>query len=147
MFKTTVDRSTLTLTFQRAFPVSRERVFDAWTIPEQVAQWWDPDGVPLTECRIDLRPGGSFTFANRGNAHSPPFTGTYRLIERPSELVFDALGAVGTVKLRADTASSTHMTVTIRCGSAEHLEQFLKLGVHTNTDRTFDNLVAHLKRG
>jgi hypothetical protein len=38
------------------------------------------------------------------------------------------------------------MTVSIRCGSSDHLEQFLKLGVDVNTERTFDNLVGYLKR-
>jgi len=40
----------------------------------------------------------------------------------------------------------THMTVTIRCGSAEHLEMFLKLGIDEGTDRTFDNLVAYMAK-
>jgi hypothetical protein len=38
------------------------------------------------------------------------------------------------------------MTVTIRCGSAEHLEMFLKLGIDEGTDRTFDNLVAYMAK-
>lgn len=36
------------------------------------------------------------------------------------------------------------MTVTIRCASAEHLEQFVKLGADVGTDRTFDNLVEYV---
>ena len=62
------------------------------TIPEHVSAWWDPSGAPLSECTIDLRPGGAFRFVNRGNAHSPPFEGAYLVIERPGKLVFDALG-------------------------------------------------------
>lgn len=38
------------------------------------------------------------------------------------------------------------MTVSIRCASADHLDQFLKLGVDVNTDRTFDNLVDYLRK-
>lgn len=138
---TTIDQETFTITFQRAFAASREDVFEAWTQPEQVTAWWDPSGAPLAECRIDLRPGGAFTFVNQGAAHSPPFSGVYRVIEPPSLLVFDALGSVGTVRLDGDRGT-THMTVTIRCASAEHLAQFVKLGVHEGTDRTLDNLVA-----
>ena len=67
----------------------------------------------------------------------------YRVIEAPSLLVFDAMGAVGTVRLEADRGT-TLMTVAIRCASAEHLEQFVKLGVDVNTNRTFDNLVAFM---
>jgi len=66
-------------------------------------------------------------------------------VERPAELVFDAMGALGTVRLESD-AGTTRMTVTIRCASAEHLAQFVKLGVHEGTDKTLDNLVVHVER-
>jgi uncharacterized protein YndB with AHSA1/START domain len=143
--KTSIDRSTFTITFQRTFTAPREDVFDAWTQPEQIAEWWDPTGAPLSECAIDLRPGGAFKLVNRGSAHSPPFAGVYRVIERPSLLVFDALGSVGTVRLEG-VRGKTKMTVTIRCASAEHLEQFVKLGVDVGTDRTLDNLVAYIAK-
>jgi hypothetical protein len=57
--------------------------------------------------------------------------------------VFDALGAVGTV-LFETRGAKTHVTVTIRCGSAEHLEQLVKVGVDAGTNLTLDNLVTHL---
>jgi uncharacterized protein YndB with AHSA1/START domain len=141
--ETNIDRSNFTITFRRAFAASREQVFDAWTQPEHIEHWWDPSGTPLCECLVDLRPGGSFKFTSRDSAHSPPFSGTYRSIERPSKLEFEALGAVGTVQLEA-SGTSTNMTVSIRCASAEHLEQFLKLGVDDGTARTLDNLVSYL---
>lgn len=140
--QTTIDRTTFTITFRRSFAASREDVFDAWTDPERIKQWWDPTGTPLADCAVDLRPGGSFRFVAASD-HAPPFTGVYSDIERPARLVFDAMGAVGTVRLEAD-AGTTRMTVTIRCPSAEHLEQFVKLGVDAGTDRTLDNLVAHV---
>jgi uncharacterized protein YndB with AHSA1/START domain len=142
---TTIDRTTSTITFHRTFAAQREDVFNAWTQPAQISMWWDPGGAPLSECEIDLRPGGAFKFVNRDSAHSPPFAGVYRVIEPPSLLVFDALGSVGTVKIEAN-GGVTHMTVTIRCASAEHLEQFVKLGVDVGTDRTLDNLVAYVKK-
>ena len=136
-----VDRATFTITFERSFTASREQVFDAWTQPEAVTAWWDPTGTPLTDCAIDLRVGGSFRFVNEG--HGPPFAGTYRVVERPEKLVFDALGALGTVLLERRGAK-THMVVSIRCSSAEHLEQFVKLGVDAGTNQTLDNLVTYL---
>jgi uncharacterized protein YndB with AHSA1/START domain len=131
----------LTLTFQRTLRASREQVFDAWTRPEEVTEWWDPTGAKLALCTIDLRPEGSFTFVNQG--HSPPFSGVYRVIERPARLVFDVLGSVGTVVLEAE-GNLTRMKVTIRCSSAEQLEQFEQFGVRKNTERTLDNLVQRM---
>jgi uncharacterized protein YndB with AHSA1/START domain len=140
--KTTIDRASFTITFRRSFPAPRERVFDAWTQPEQIKAWWDPTGAPLADCRVDLRPGGAFRFVT-ASAHAPPFEGIYRVIERPTEIVFDALGAVGTVRLDSE-AGATRMTVSIRCASAEHLRHFLELGVDVGTEKTLDNLVSHI---
>jgi hypothetical protein len=55
------------------------------------------------------------------------------------------MGAVGTVLLGAEGAG-TRMTVTIRCASADHLAQFLAMGVDAGTSRTLDNLVAFVGR-
>lgn len=142
--KTTIDQDTFTITFKRSFAAPRDDVFDAWTDPERIKLWWDPTGAPLASCSVDLRPGGSFRFVNASH-HGPPFAGVYSEIDRPARLVFDAMGALGTVLLEGDD-DTTNMTVTIRCSSAQHLDQFVKLGVATGTDQTLDNLVAHVKR-
>ncbi len=144
MSNATIDRETLTITFERTLHASREDVFDAWTRPEEIAEWWDPTGARLAKCEIDLRVGGAFLFEN-SSAHGPAFAGVYRVVERPGKLVFDALGSVGTVALTAK-GEATHMRVDICCASAEHLEQFVKMGVHTGTDRTLDNLAARFPR-
>ncbi len=138
----TIDHQTFTITFERKLRASREDVFDAWTRPEDLAEWWDPSGARLTKCQIDLRVGGAFVFENEG--HGPPFAGVYRAVERPGKLVFDALGSIGTVALTSE-GEETHMKVEIRCASADHLEQFLKIGIQTGTDQTLDNLVARLQ--
>jgi uncharacterized protein YndB with AHSA1/START domain len=141
--KAAIDHATFTITFRRTFTAPREQVFDAWTKPDQIAEWWDPSGARLSECTIDLRPGGAFKFVNRDSAHSPPFAGVYRSIERPAKLVFEALGATGTVSLE-ERDDLTFMTVSIRCSSADHLKQFIQVGVDVGTDQTLDNLVKYL---
>jgi uncharacterized protein YndB with AHSA1/START domain len=137
----TIDREQRTVSFERILGNSPEEVFDAWTQPEQMTQWWDPSGTPLVSCTIDLRPEGTFRFVTAG--HAPPFEGVYELIDRPSRLVFHALGAKGTVALQPH-ARGTRMSVSIQCASTDHFEMFVKLGVHTGTARTLDNLVALL---
>lgn len=140
--KTTIDHATSTITFRRSFAALPEDVFDAWTDPGRISEWWDPTGEPLAECAVDLRPGGSFRFVP---GHGHPFTGVYRVVERPTRLAFDAMGAFGTVLLEGE-GGTTSMTVTIRCPSEEHLAQFVKLGIDVGTARTLDNLVAHVAR-
>lgn len=139
-----LDRETRTLRFRRTFRASAEEVFAAWTTPEELTAWWDPSGAPLRSCTVDLRVGGRFSFVNAG--HSPPFVGTYLVIEPPGKLVFDAMGAIGTVEL-TQAGEATEMVVSITSPSAEHFEQFLKFGVHEGTSKTLDNLVNRLARG
>lgn len=141
MMQTTIDQDTFTIAFERKLPVSRAEVFDAWTKPEQIAEWWDPTGTRLVTCEIDLRPGGAFRFVSDG--HGPPFSGTYAVVERPTRLVFEAMGSEGTVTLET-VNSGTRMRVTIRCASKEQLEHFVKMGIASNTDRTLDNLVRYV---
>lgn len=71
----------------------------------------------------------------------PPFIGTYCAIVSPSKLVFEALGAVGTMDLQ-DVTGTTSITVTISRRSSRHL---LKMGVDAGTARTLDNLVAEIE--
>jgi uncharacterized protein YndB with AHSA1/START domain len=141
--KVVVDRDRHTILLTRAFAAPRERVFEAWTRPEHVACWWDPTGVRLAECEIDLRPGGAFRFVSQGSHGAPPFSGIYREITPPELLVFEAMGAVGRVVLN-DTGSETLLTVTIECGSPAQLDQFVKMGVDVGTSQTLDNLVVHV---
>ena len=137
-----IDHQTHTIRFDRHVDAPRADVFEAWTTPEQVTAWWDPDGEPLVTCEIDLRVGGSFSFATR--AHSAmPFAGIYQEIVPPRELVFASMGATGRVKLE-ESAKGTHMVVEIICRSEEALEQFTKMGVHEGTARTVDNLVSYV---
>ena len=136
----TIDRESFTIRFERRLDADRSDVFDAWTKPEEVTAWWDPDGEPLVACTIDLRVGGSFSFATRQHSEMP-FAGVYREIVPPERLEFEAMGAIGRVALN-EVAGGTDMIVEIVCKSAEQLEQFVKMGVAQGTSRTLDNLVA-----
>lgn len=46
----------------RILDASRDRVFRAWTDPEQLARWWGPKGFTNTFYEFDLRPGGAWRF-------------------------------------------------------------------------------------
>ena len=139
-----IDRGTHTIRLTRFFEASRAEVFEAWTKPEHVVCWWDAAGERLTTCEIDLRPGGNFRFVTQGHPEMP-FFGSYSEITPPDRLVFEALGATGRVVLR-DVAGKTQMTVEIECRSADHLDQYLKMGVDVGTSQTLDNLVSYARR-
>jgi uncharacterized protein YndB with AHSA1/START domain len=48
------------LHLRRFFAAPRQLVFDAWTKPEMVREWWGPNGFTIPACEIDARPGGEF---------------------------------------------------------------------------------------
>ena len=136
----TVDEASHTIRFMRELAAEPNAVFAAWTQPEQISRWWDPNGKTLATCEIDLRVGGGFKFVQSEHPEMP-FAGTYRVIDPPARLEFDALGALGKVSLEPREAG-TQMTVEIVCQSAEHLAQFIQHGVAEGTAKTLDNLVA-----
>jgi uncharacterized protein YndB with AHSA1/START domain len=55
----------LTIVTRRRFPVTRERLFTAWTDAAQVEAWWGPAQVTAVGVEIDLRVGGHYRIGNR----------------------------------------------------------------------------------
>lgn len=137
-----IDRIAHCIRLVRRLDAAPAEIFEAWTQPEQVSCWWDPAGLKLAVCAIDLRPGGAFTFVAQGRPDMP-FAGIYRDIVPVERLTFEAMGALGRV-LIAEDGASTRLTVEIQCRSAEHLDQFLQMGVDQGTAHTLDNLAAYI---
>ena len=44
-----------TLVMTHTFDATPERLFAAWTDPDQFMQWFGPHGMTNTHCRFDLR--------------------------------------------------------------------------------------------
>lgn len=51
---------TLDLVLERWVDVTPERVWAAWTEPEYLVRWFAPAPWTVSDCTIDLRPGGRF---------------------------------------------------------------------------------------
>jgi len=91
----TIERSSSATTDReiaatRVFDAPRDLVFEAWTLPEHVAQWWGPNGFTTTTHSMDVRPGGEWIFV----MHGPDGTDyknhiVYREVVRPERLVYD----------------------------------------------------------
>lgn len=54
----TKDPETLTLTVVADFPVSQERLWEAWADPRQLERFWGPPFAPATFTHHDFRVGG-----------------------------------------------------------------------------------------
>lgn len=132
----------------RTFDAPRALVFEAWTKVEHVTHWWDPSGMPLAVCEIDLRPNGAFRWVNRGpdggEGHS--FSGTYREIVPPEKLVFGDPSRSKQVATLVFTeeGEKTTLTITMECASKEDRDALLQMRVDAGTAQTLENLAAYL---
>src|SRR5262245_35248319 len=73
----------------RSFKAPRTLVFEAWTRPEHVRQWYGCGSMALVVCEIDLRVGGSYCYVMRGpDGVNHGMEGTYREIAPPERLVY-----------------------------------------------------------
>jgi uncharacterized protein YndB with AHSA1/START domain len=84
------------LIITRTFNAPRALVWQAWTDPEHIMQWWGPAGFNNETCTSDLRVGGSFQLEMRapdGNVY--PCVGTFREIVNHERIVYDGEAAEG----------------------------------------------------
>ncbi|WP_341987380.1 SRPBCC domain-containing protein [Azorhizobium sp. AG788] len=54
--------SSKTFEIARLLPAPRDAVWAAFTLLEQLKQWWGPVGLTMQSCTLDLRPGGLFHY-------------------------------------------------------------------------------------
>jgi len=127
----------------------RQILFEAWTRPEHIRQWWGCDGASISVCEIDLRIGGSWKIVMRmadGSDH--PFHGVYREIEPGARLVYsecyDAprFGSpewLGTVTFE-ETKGGTQLTQTVRHRSRQVRDGHLQAGMEAGAIKSLHRL-------
>jgi uncharacterized protein YndB with AHSA1/START domain len=85
------------LTFERIYAAPIGEVWEAWTDPELLRQWWGPEKTTIPECEVDLRVGGRIHIvmeAGEGMGKYQgtrwPMEGTFTQIETGRRLVYEA---------------------------------------------------------
>ena len=85
-----MNTENLVLVVQRKIKASQERLFDAWTKPELMKQWFharDKMTTPVAEA--DLKVEGPWRVVMRNpDGQEYPNNGKYLVIDRPNKLVF-----------------------------------------------------------
>jgi uncharacterized protein YndB with AHSA1/START domain len=88
-----VDTSDRELILSRVFDAPRELVWDAWTDPLQVVQWWGPNGFTTTIEVMDVRPGGHWRHVMHGpDGTDYPNDCVFLKIVRPERIVYSNKG-------------------------------------------------------
>ncbi len=83
--------SEISLRISRTLNAPRELVFQAWTEPDRLKQWWRAHAgfsTPIAE--VDLRVGGRYRLGMQPPDKDAPYVvvGTYREIRPPEKLVY-----------------------------------------------------------
>ncbi|HEY2733335.1 MAG TPA: SRPBCC domain-containing protein [Polyangiales bacterium] len=79
----------LVLVVRRTIAAEPSRVFEAWTRPEQLLEWWGPRPVRCTRAEVELRVGGGYRLENTlPDGSVVVIFGEFAVIEPPHRLSY-----------------------------------------------------------
>ena len=148
----TADREVV---ITRVINARRELVFEAWTDPKHLPEWWGPNGFTTTTQEITVKPGGVWRFIMHGpDGTDYPNLVVFREIVPPSRLVYEngwdlpgaPLDFVVVVTLLPEgkrTRFSIHMTFRDAAAMKTAVELY---GVLQGGTQTLDRLAQYLAR-
>lgn len=144
------------VTIVRTFNAPRKLVWDAWTQPTHLAQWWGPTNWTNPKCEVDLRVDGLLHI----DMQSPdgtiyPMDGIYKEIEAPERLVisnivpgengemlFEVMQIVTFRELEGKTQLTIEARVIRQLPGAEQYLEGMEAGLQQSLDRLQDLLAS-----
>lgn len=138
------------LIYTRVLNAARELVWEVWTQPEHLKEWWGPQGFSLTHKGMELKPGKAWEFVMHGfgqDYHNnieyqevePPVLLSYRHSDPEGSLSFDV------VVTFEDLGSKTLLTMRSVFASAEVIAELnRKVNALEGGQQTLDKLEAYL---
>lgn len=148
---TTEDRE---IVITRLLKAPRELVFDAWTDPRHLIQWWGPNGFTNTFESIEVKPGGIWKFIMHGpdGADYPNFIKFHEVI-KPERISFshganeNDSHAFETVVTFEQQGNKTLLTMRSIFPTAAVRDKMIKdVGAIEGGNQTLDRLVAQLDK-
>jgi uncharacterized protein YndB with AHSA1/START domain len=138
---------------ERIFKAPRERVWQAFTDPELVAQWWGRGNKLVIE-RMDVERGGHWRYVEHGPEGVNGFEGRYREVAPPERLVqtFEWDGMPGNVVVETATFEDlgdgrTKVVNTSLFHTTEERDGMLSSGMEQGLNEsyaTLDDLLSRL---
>ncbi|WP_339709516.1 SRPBCC family protein [uncultured Sphingosinicella sp.] len=155
LFQFTPDPK-LDLVLEREIDVPVELLWEAWTTPDSIKEWFCPKPWSVSSCEIDLRPGGRFNTVMRSpEGDEFPNHGCYLEVVPNQRLVFTDTLLPGfrpapkpfftAALLMEPTATGTRYTAYAIHGNEETRKQHEEMGFHDGWNTVVDQLVAHIK--
>ena len=110
----------LKLQVSKVIRAKRTRVYEAWTKPETMQEWFGPEGMTCTDAKLDVRVGGEYRLevTARETGRVSVAAGVYQEVVPNERLRFSWVGSwrageesVVTVSLK-DVDGGTEVTIT-----------------------------------
>ena len=138
----------------RVLDAPPDLVYNAYTNPDAISQWWGPSRYTTTVEKLDARPGGAWRFIQRaddGGEHI--FSGVFREVIPSRRLVFtfnyEAVPgheAVETVTLEPVEGGKTRVTDIMLFANREDRDGMLQSGMEEGAAESQERLVALLEK-
>jgi uncharacterized protein YndB with AHSA1/START domain len=136
------------ITITRVLEAPRELVWNAWTEPDQLVQWWGTGArgwsMPPSAVTMEVRPGGTFrvTLTNDEDGTEMTTQGVYREVVEPERLVIDEPaegawhdGAVSEVTLSDLGDGRTEMVLKTTIQTTDEMRRNAEMGLTGSIDR------------
>jgi len=134
----------------RVFDAPQQMVYDAFSKPELLKQWFGPRCWSLAVCEVDHRVGGEFRFVLEGpNGQRMGMRGVYREIAPPNRSVHvesydDYPGESIVTSVLTEEMGRTTLTATITYPSREIRDMVAKSGMEHGAAESYDKLADML---
>jgi len=135
----------------RVFNAPRALVFRAMTEADLMERWWGPRRYTTVVEKLELRPGGTYRFLNRGEDGSEfAFRGEFREIVPPERIVwtFEFEGMPGHISVETmvltEENGQTTVTATSVFDSKEDRDGMLNSGMEEGAAESYDRLAELL---
>ena len=146
----------LDLVLERDLDVPQALVWKLWTEPEHVKRWFAPAPWTISECDIDLRPGGQFyTVMKSPEGQAFPNMGCYLEIVPNEKLVFTNALAPGyrpseqpfftAIVTLEPTPTGTKYTAVAKHKDGAGRQQHEEMGFHEGWGQVLEQLVTLAK--
>jgi uncharacterized protein YndB with AHSA1/START domain len=142
------------IVISRLIDAPRERVWEAWTDPEQLITWWGPNGFTNTFHAFDFRVGGVWRFMMHGpDGVDYPNTIVFEEIIEPERIAYLHSGEEGDPEhvfhanaTFEDVGGKTKVTLRLRFDKAEEREKSVKFGAVEGGNQTLGRLADHVAK-
>jgi uncharacterized protein YndB with AHSA1/START domain len=152
-FDFTVDKETNTVTVKREFAAERSLVWDAYTKPEILDQWWAPRPWRSKTTSMEFKPGGRRLYAMvgpEGEEHwaIQDFTSVtpksnFRFVDAFADKDQNISKELPTADWNVDFEEkdgNTTVNITIKHKTLEDLETIIRMGFKEGFTMALDNL-------